>query len=69
MGFLEWLLKVLLGFLKDWAVQEAKAKAAQIKKEKEQGITNEANVKKYRDAVAREERIRAATDLLNRNRT
>lgn len=65
---LDWLVAAALNWLKAWAIQAVIDKRAQMEKDKQQGITNEANTIAYEAAKDREERIRAATDLLNRNR-
>jgi len=73
MAFLNTIILSLGQMLLEWAFKkfkkEASAKAAQIKKEKEQGITNAENTIKYEQAVDRAEKVKASLDILNRTQS
>ncbi len=63
---LAWILKLILEWLLEKAVTQAKIAHDQIVLDKERNETNEANVKAYEGAKTREDRRRAALALLNR---
>ncbi len=66
-ALLEWFAGWVLKYLADLATKEVKAKLADMAEDKARGVTNEANVKAYEDAIGREARRKAALDLLDRN--
>ncbi len=66
-GILAWLLKQVLSYLLGLAVTSAEEHAAQVAEDKQRGIVDAENVRKYDEAKDRVERRRAALDLLNRN--
>lgn len=72
MGFLEsiltWILGWILKYLADKTTAAVIDKLQDVERDKQREQVNEANVKAYDEAVARADRIRAATDLLNRVR-
>lgn len=67
---MQWLLSMLvttlLNWLRAWATQAVSEHMARVEKDKQQGITNEKNIKEYEAAADRAARIRAAERLLNR---
>ncbi len=68
MWFLNWLAGYIVSWLLSLLAKKVASHAADIIQDKERGEVNEANTKKYEDAVTEEERIRAALDLLNRTK-
>ncbi len=64
-SILAWLAGWILNYLLGKAVAATKDAAADLKRDEERGVINEANVKAYNGATTRADRIRAATDLLN----
>ncbi len=63
--WLMWLLTKLLEILVGKATDAINKAVSDMKRDKERGEVNEANVKAYQDAVDRKSRIDAATSLLN----
>lgn len=66
-SIMAWIAGWVLKYLADQATQAVKDKLAELALDKERGLTNDANVKKYQDAKTEKDRIDAAISLLNRN--
>ncbi len=66
---LTWLLKIILEMILGGIMDEVKANAEIIARDKERGEINEDNVKRYREAKTRAARVKAAGDLLNGTRS
>jgi hypothetical protein len=68
---LNWLLGVFIKFALDWLYSTIKKEAQrisdQIELDRKRDLRNEENERRYRDAKSREERIKNALDLINRN--
>jgi hypothetical protein len=68
---LNWLLGVFIKFALDWLYSTIKKEAQrisdQIELDRQRDLRNEENERRYRDAKSREERIKNALDLINRN--
>lgn len=67
-GILEWIAGWILNWLLGKATTAVEKKVEEMARDKERGETNDKNVQSYEDAVSRADRIKAATQLLNRNR-
>lgn len=65
---LEWIAGQILAYLLGKATSAIEQKAADVERDKARGEVNDANVKAYEEANDRADRIRAATDLLNRTK-
>ncbi len=65
-SILMWLVEKILSYFLGRATQAVIDHEADVARDKERGEINDANTKKYEDAVSRADRIKAATDLLNR---
>lgn len=68
-AILSWFVKKVLEVLLNKLVAYMNELSEQIKRDKERGETNEANIKAYEEALERKDRIKRATDLLNGVRT
>jgi len=66
-AIIQWLAGQLLSMLLRRAEEEVGRLLKQAEELKQRQIRDEENEKKYREAQDREARIRAATNLLNRN--
>jgi hypothetical protein len=69
MGFLEWLVGILLKLLVNRGIAEAEKQAKIIKRDAERNEVNDLNTKKYLEAETRLERVKSAKDLLNGTRS
>ena len=65
-SILEWLASWILNYLASLATTAIKDTVDDMKRDKERGEINDANVKAYEDAVSRKDRVEAALSLLNR---
>lgn len=63
---LSWLATFILNYLWSKAAKELVTHAEQVALDEKRGARDEANVAAYAQAKSREERARAALDLLNR---
>lgn len=61
-----WLAERILNYLLGRAVTAVGETLKDAEQERERGKVNGENAKRYEEAVERKDRIRAATDLLNR---
>jgi hypothetical protein len=66
-AFLEWLAGWILKYLLGRTEKVLKDAASDLARDKEREIVNDANVKKYEEHKDRQDRIKNALDLLNRN--
>ena len=59
----------LVGVILNWLLKRAQIEIEKAKTEQERKKINEENSKKYEDANSRAEKISAALDLINRERS
>lgn len=67
-SILAWIAEKILKYLLNLAAVKLEETAADLKQDQERKVTNDANIKAYNEANTRADRIKAATDLLNRTR-